>query len=88
MINNIIEKRTVKDGRHSLMLEIPIDDYQGIYDEYNNEIAAEILEMHLENRADDGRPTDIQIQHGQKDEVVRILANIEYLGNDHTEYRN
>ncbi|HCJ56348.1 hypothetical protein SDC9_139978 [bioreactor metagenome] len=87
MYNSIIERRNVNDGRHSVVLEIPADEYNKIYDRYSDEIASEILQNHLENRGDDGRPSDVHIQHQNNSTVVRISANIDYLGNDHTEFR-
>lgn len=85
--DNIIEKRTVNDGLHSLVLEIAADEYKKDYDEYNDDIAFNILERHLENRGDDGRPSDVKIHYDKNDNIVRIVANVHYLGNDHTTYR-
>ncbi|NLP46476.1 MAG: hypothetical protein GX347_05475 [Epulopiscium sp.] len=87
MINSILEKRKVNDGIHSIVLEVSKEEYKKVYDDYNNEIASEIVRQHLENRGDDGRPTDIQIQHTNS-EIIRIFANLHYLGNDHTSYQN
>ncbi|MBU5437264.1 hypothetical protein KQI42_04540 [Tissierella sp. MSJ-40] len=86
MFNNIIEKRTVNDGLHSLVLEIAENEYKQVYDEYNDEIASKILNHHLVNRGDDGRPTDVQIHHESDSNIVKISANIHYLGNSHTTY--
>lgn len=85
--DNIIEKRTVNNGFHSLMLEISADDYKRVYDEFNKDIAYEIVNNHLENRGDDGKALDVRIQPNNKDNIVRIFADVHYLGNDHTEYR-
>lgn len=87
MYNSIIERRFVDGGIHNVILEIPVDEYKNIYDEYNNEIASEIVNYHLQYRGDDGRPSDIQIRQGDKDDIIRISATVNYLGNDHTEYR-
>ncbi len=86
MLSDIIERRIVNDGFHSLVLEISADEYKKAYDQYNNEIALEILNYHLKNRGDDGRPSDIRIEHKNNSNIVRIFANIHYLGNDHTTY--
>ncbi|NLJ98193.1 MAG: hypothetical protein GX320_02860 [Tissierellia bacterium] len=83
---NIIEKRTVDEGKHSLVLEISADEYRKDYDQYNDDIAFNILYEHLQNRGDDGRPSDVKIHYDDKDGIIRITANIHYLGNDHTGY--
>ncbi len=87
MYNSIIEKRLVDEGVHNVILEIPVNEYKNIYDECNNEIAWEIINYHLQYRGDDGRPSDIQMESEDNDGVIRISATVNYLGNDHTEYR-
>lgn len=86
LYNNIIEKRTVNGGQHKAVLEISDQDYNQVFDEYNNEVATEIIKHHLVNRGDDGRVTDVQIKHENDSDIIRIYANINYLGNDHTGY--
>lgn len=83
-MNDIVEKRAVKDGLHNIVLEISANEYKKVYDRYSNEIASEILNQHLKNVGDDGKPADIQMQYKNKDNIVRISANIHYLGNHHT----
>lgn len=85
--DNIIERRIVKDGQHSLVLEISKDDYNNSYNVYNNDIAYQIVNHHLDNRGDDGRPTDVKIRYDDEN-IIRIYANVNYLGNDHTDYVN
>ena len=87
LFDNIIEKRMVDKGKHTLILEMSREEYNKIYNQYNNEIACEIVETHLVNRGDDGRPSDVKIQHEDKDNIIKIHANVNYLGNDHTGYR-
>lgn len=86
IFDNIVEKRTVNDGLHSLVLEISKDEYNKSYDEYSNEIASKILNHHLVNRGDDGRASDVEIKHEESNNIVMIHANVHYLGNDHTTY--
>ncbi|MBZ4645533.1 MAG: hypothetical protein PWR27_1974 [Petroclostridium sp.] len=86
MLNSVVETRSVNDGLHRIMLEIPEKEYEAIYDQYTNEIASEFLTYYLENRNDDGKPSDIQIQHDKNAHVVRIAANLHYLENEHTSY--
>lgn len=67
------------------VLEMAADDYNNVYNgEYSEKIAAEIINHHMERRGDDGRATDVQIRYD--DDMVKIYANIYYLGNDHTRY--
>jgi len=68
------------------MLEIPEKEFEAVYDQYTNEIAAEFLTYYLENRNDDGKPADIQIKHDKDNHVVRIVANLHYSENEHTDY--
>lgn len=83
---NIIERRKVDEGLHSLVLEISADEYKKDYDEYSDDIASNILQEHLENRGDDGIPSDVKIHYDSNNNIVRISANVHYLGNDHTRY--
>lgn len=87
MLNSILEKRFVNnDGLSSVVLEISSEEYNKFYDEYNNEIASEIISEYLEKKDDDGIPADVQIQYDKNDNMVRIFADIHYLGNHHTYY--
>ncbi|MBU5256987.1 hypothetical protein [Tissierella praeacuta] len=87
LFNNIVEKRFVKDGVHKSILEMTADEYNKVYNgEYSEKIASEIINHHLERRGDDGRATNIQIEYEDNSNMVRIYANINYLGNDHTRY--
>lgn len=87
LFNNIMEKRIVKDGVHKSILEMTAGDYNKVYNgEYNEKIASEIINHHFDRRGDDGRPTDIQIKYEEDSDMVRIYANVNYLGNDHTRY--
>lgn len=87
MLNSILEKRTMNDnGLYNVVLEISASEYNKFYDEYSNEIAAEIMEQYLERREDDGRPSDIQMQYDRGSNMVRIFADMHYLGNNHTTY--
>lgn len=85
--DNIKEKRTVDNGEHNLVLEISADEYKKDYDGYNRDYAFNILERHLENRGDDGRPSDVEISYDGENHIVRIYAKVNYLGNDHTTYK-
>jgi len=87
IFNNITEKRMVEIGVHRAILEITAEDYNKVYEnQYTNEVATEIIKNHFERRGDDGRPTNIEIKPNEAEGIVRIYANINYLGNDHTNY--
>ena len=87
LYNNIKEKRIVENGVHRAVLEMTASDFNKVYEnQYTDEIATEIIKNHLERRGDDGRPTDIEIKPNEDQGIVRIYANINYLGNDHTNY--
>ncbi|NLJ79063.1 MAG: hypothetical protein GX329_06850 [Tissierellia bacterium] len=83
---NIIERRIVDGDEHRLVLEISVDDYKKDYDRYDDDIAGNIVLEHLQKRGDDGRPSDAKIHHDEGDSILRITANVHYLGNDHTGY--
>lgn len=85
--DNIIETRRVEDGSHKLVLEISMDEYKKDYDELNKDYAFNILEKHLENTDDDGRPAKVEIDYDKENNIVKIFAQLDYLGNDHTDYR-
>lgn len=85
--DNFIERRIVDNGLHSLVLEISADEYMEYYEELNEDYAMNILYSYLEYRGDDGRPSDVEIEYDDEYDIVRIKANIHYIGNDHTAYR-
>lgn len=87
LFNNIKERRMVENGVHRTVLEMTTSDFNKVYEnQYTNEIASEIITNHLGRRGDDGRPSDIKIEPNENEGIVRIYANINYLGNDHTRY--
>lgn len=85
--DNIIEKRSVDKGVHRMVLEISLDEYSKDYNEINRDHALSIVERYLENRGDDGRPSNIEIDRNNKEDIIRISADINYLNNEHTDYR-
>lgn len=84
--DNIIERRKVDSGLHRMTLEISNNEYNKTYNEINNDIATEIVNNHLYNREDDGRPSNIKIEQSMDNDTIKIYADIHYLGNDHTGY--
>lgn len=87
LFNNIRERRIVENGVHKSVLEMTTSDFNKVYEnQYTNEVATQILKNHLERRGDDGRPSNVEIKPNEEQGIVRIYANINYLGNDHTNY--
>lgn len=83
--DNIIEKRIVDNGKHNLVLEISQEELNKSYSEINNEIAKKIVTEHLINRGDDGRPSNIEFRNQENNNMMKIYAKVNYLGNDHTD---
>lgn len=84
--NNIIEKRTVDNGQHSLVLEMSKNEFDKVMTGDIEDIAFELVDRHLLNRGDDGIPSDVKLDYDKNKDIVKIHANVEYLGNDHTDY--
>lgn len=84
--NNIIEKRIVNDGMHSLVLEISKDEFDKVMTGNIEDTAFDVVARHLKNRGDDGRANNVNLDYKNGEKIVKIYANVDYLGNDHTEY--
>lgn len=84
--NNIIEKRTVNNGMHSLVLEISKNEFDKVMTGNIENTALDVVARHLENRGDDGRANNVNLDYENGEGIVRIYADVDYLGNDHTEY--
>jgi len=87
MQNSIVETRTRDEsGQYHIVLTVNEKDYEAVYNTVNNDIAREIITMYLENHGDDGRPDNIQIRHNKNMHMVEVMADLNYLGNEHTTY--
>ncbi len=86
IFDNIIEKRTVNNGKHSLVLEISRDEFDKSFTGEREKIAKDVVQKHLINRGDDGRASNIKMDYQDNSNTVKIYTNVDYLGNDHTEY--
>lgn len=84
--DNIIENRIVNNGEHRLVLEISKDEFDKSFTGNINEIAEEVVNKHLINRGDDGRASNVKMDYTDDDNIVKIYADVNYLGNDHTGY--
>lgn len=85
MMNNILETRARKEGLYNITLEIPEKNYFDIYDGVYEKDAEDILKQYMVYRGDDGRPSDISIEHNKNSHIINIYANLHYEGNDHTQ---
>ncbi|AFS77985.1 hypothetical protein Curi_c09690 [Gottschalkia acidurici 9a] len=86
MLNDIRETRSRdKDGLYQLTLEVSERDFFGLYDEVDKDSALDLLKQYLVYRQDDGRPSDIEIDHNKNNSIIVIKTKLHYLGNDHTE---
>ncbi|MCG8500987.1 MAG: hypothetical protein MJB12_11345 [Firmicutes bacterium] len=86
MLNSVLETRSVHNGLYAITLEIPEKEFEAVYDRYTDEVASEFITYYLENRGDDAKPGNIQIQHDNNAHIVRIMANLHYQENEHTSY--
>ena len=84
--DNIIERRKVKKGQHKMILELSSEEYRRTYDSYSNDVAQEIVNTYLNNRGDDGRPSNIRMEKTDEGNIIKIHADLNYLGNDHSTY--
>ena len=84
MLNYIRETRSVKEGLHNIILEIPEQTYMTFYNAVNDKIAQEILTQYLNYHQDDARFSDVKIQYNKSVHMINIYANLHYLGNEKT----
>lgn len=84
MLDFIRETRSVKEGLHNIILEIPEETYMTFYEELNDEYAQDILTEYLKYHQDDARISDVKIDHNKNSHTVNIYANLHYLGNEKT----
>lgn len=83
---NITGKRKVENGKHSLVLEVTVDDYKKFDTEFSEEIGAQIVNQHLYNYSDDGRASNVSIELPDKNNIMKIHSEISYVDNDYTDY--
>ena len=84
MINSIRETRSRKGELYNIILEITEKDYFDIYSDIDDESASDILKQYMIYHGDDGRYSDIKMEHNKNTHVVNIYANLHYMGNNHT----
>lgn len=88
MLNSIRETRLKREDLYSVMLEVPEKEYFDIYDSVTDDNAADILQQYMVYHGDDGRYSDLRIQHNKELHIISIFANLHYTENGHTEQFN
>ena len=86
MFNSVRETRMQRNGMTSMNLEMSEEDFFTIYNDLSQDVASDIVDQYLIYRGDDGRAANIQISHNPGSSIVSISANLQYLGNDKTDY--
>ncbi|MFA5523276.1 MAG: hypothetical protein WDA24_02860 [Tissierellales bacterium] len=87
MLNRIRETRTRnEDGVYTLTLEIPEKEFFLVYNDVDNESANDLLKQFLVFRQDDARLATVDINHDKKNHLINVISELNYLGNDHTDY--
>ncbi len=87
MLNRIRETRTRdEDGIYTLTLEIPEKEFFLVYNDVDNESANDLLKQYLVFRQDDARLATVDIKHDKNNHMVNVVSELNYLGNDHTDY--
>ncbi|GMQ57167.1 hypothetical protein AN1V17_15620 [Vallitalea sediminicola] len=87
MLNSIYETRTRLDEGYHISLTIPKEEYTIIYgNDINEKNATDIVTEHLQHRDDDGEAHDIKIYDHEASNIIEIEAQLNYIGNEHTDY--
>jgi hypothetical protein len=87
MLNSIYETRTRLDEGYHISLTIPKDEYKIIYGNiFSEENATDIINNYLQHKDDDGEPHNIKIYNHESSNVIEIEAQLNYIGNRHTDY--
>lgn len=85
MLNSMIVGRQREGELYNIILEVPEKEYFDIYEDLDKEAAEDILKQYMTYHADEGRYSDVSIQHYKNAHVVSIHAKLHYDENDHTE---
>ena len=87
MLNRIRETRTRDEkGIYTLTLEIPEKEFFLVYNDVDNESANDLLKQYLIFRQDDARLATVDINHDRNNHMINVVSELNYLGNDHTDY--
>lgn len=85
MLNSMRVGRQRIEDYYNLILEVPEGEYFDIYEDLDKEAARNIVKQYLTYHGDDGRYSDVKIEHNQGTHIVSIHAKLHYDENDHTE---
>ncbi|WP_352418900.1 hypothetical protein [Proteiniborus sp.] len=87
MLNSIRETR-IRDekGIYTLSLEIPEKEFFLVYNDVDKQSANDLLKQYLIFRQDDARLASVNIEHDKNNHIVNVVSELNYLGNDHTDY--
>lgn len=88
LVDNIIEKRVAEGNFHKIELQMSDKQFDYFYDDLDTESAHDLLRTYLDSKADDGRPENIGYKYDSNSHIIRITADLRYIGNNHTEYMN
>lgn len=89
MIDSIRETRfRSKNDSYVSILEMREEDFFKSHDRVDSEVAEELVSNYLIERGDDGRASNIDINHDKANKIISVQYNLSYVGNDHTEYES
>lgn len=88
MRNSIRETRfKSKGGSYLSILEIAEEEFFKRFDRVDSEVADEIVSNYLIALEDDARTGDIKIKHDKDSQIISIQCQLDYVDNDHTDYK-
>ncbi|WIV10453.1 hypothetical protein [Proteiniborus sp. MB09-C3] len=87
MLNSIREiRRRDDEGIYTLTLEIPEKEFFLVYNDVDKQSANDLLKQYLIFRQDDARLDTVDIKHDKNNHIINVVSELNYLGNDHTDY--
>ncbi len=88
-MDNMREMRNkIKDGKYNLTLEIAEGTYFGTYDDVDSKSGEDLIRNYLRSNSDDANFNDIKIKYNKNRHTVRVTAQLNYDGNEHSDYSN
>ena len=88
LVDSILERRIVDDGLHKIELIINEEQFNKFYDDVDEGSVQDMVRTYLDEKADDGRPHDISFEFDNFKHIIKVNANLQYLGNDYSDYKN
>ena len=88
-IDNMREMRNkVQDGKYNLTLEIAEGAYFGTYDDVDVKSGEDLVRNYLRSNSDDANFNDIKIKYKKNRHTVKVIAELNYDNNVHSDYHN